>query len=89
MSTTRITDVVQAYHDDNFDDKHAVDAAAEDMLYELCERWGLEYPDDALVDKFAAIMRPTIEESVDWQEIADADEDAREWDEARREAMYK
>ena len=86
--TSRITEVVQAYHDDNFSDRDAMDSAAGDMFYEICEKWGLDYPDDAMIEKFENLMRPLISESVDWQEIADADQDAREWDEARRDAIY-
>ena len=41
-----------------------------------------------MIEKFENLMRPLISESVDWQEIADADQDAREWDEARRDAIY-
>ena len=86
--TSRITDVVQAYHDDGFSDRDAMDSAAGDMCYELCEKWGLEYPSDAELEAFAKVMLPLIDASVDWQEIADADQDAREWDEARRDAIY-
>lgn len=86
---SKITEVVQAYHDDNFDDRHAVEAAAGDMLYDMCESWGLEYPDGKLEDEFAKVMASLIEESVDWQHLADCDENARGWEEARREALYK
>ena len=87
-SVNRITELVQAYHDDNFNNRSAMDSAAGDMLYKLCDLYGLEYPDDSTVDAFAKLMRPVIEDSVDWQQIADDDENAREWDEARREAIY-
>lgn len=85
---SRITDVVQAYHDDGLNNRSSIDSAANDMLDELCEAWGLEYPDEATADRFVEVMRPLIDESVDWQQIADDDENAREWDEARREAIY-
>ena len=84
-----ITDIVQGYHDDGFDDRHAREAAAGVLLYDLCEKYGLEYPDGTLEDNFAKLMYDPIAESVDWEKIADDDENAREYDEAKREAMYK
>lgn len=89
MNTSKITELVQGYHDDGYDDRHAIEAAAGDMLYDTCEHFGLEYPDGAQEEAYAEAMYQLIADSVDWQKIADDDEDAREYDEAKREAMYR
>lgn len=84
-----ITDIVQGYHDDGMDDRHAIEAAAVSILYDTCEKFGLDYPSGKQEDDFAAVMHSLIDESVDWQRIAEDDDNAREYDEAKREAMYK
>lgn len=87
MST--ITEIVQGYHDDGMDNKHAIEAASGYILYDLCEKYGLEYPSGKQEDDFAVAMHSLIDESVDWRKIANDDADAREYDDAKRKAMYR
>lgn len=84
-----ITELVQAYHDDGLTDAQAMDAAAADILEKMSEDYGLEYPSDTDAQVFAVLMRRNIKESVDWGRIAEDDQNAKDWLDARDEALRR
>lgn len=84
-----ITELVQAYHDDGLTDAQAMDAAAADILEKISEDYRLEYSSDTEAQVFAVLMRQNIKNSVDWQQIAEDDQNAKDWLDARDEALRR
>lgn len=83
-----ITDMVQEWHDDGDDNAHAIYNAGEEIIEATIEKYNLE-PTNEQKMRLAFIMHEIIEDSVDWDKISADDENAREWDEAKRSALYK
>lgn len=83
-----ITDMVQVYHNNGDDDEHAVYNAANEIAESACETYDLDRT-TAELTRLEQVLYEIIWHSVDWKQIADDDENAREWDEARRDALGK
>lgn len=81
------TELVQAWHDQGDDDRHAIDNATETIVEMTILDYGLE-PTEAQEAKLNALIREIVESSVDWTKISDADENAKADDEAWRDAIY-
>lgn len=85
---SNITDMAQAWHDDGDDDSHAIDKVTGEILEATIEKYGLE-PTEVQEARLEMILREIVEESIDWKKIADDDDNARGWEDARRSALYK
>ena len=85
----KITKLVQQFHDDGMSDDEAIDTSVAYLLYDACDEYELSYPDDSQITKIADAMRDLVKESVDWEEIEADDENAKEWEEAKRSALYR
>ncbi len=85
----KITKLVQQFHDDGMSDDEAIETSVAYLLYDACDEYELSYPDDSQITKITETMRDLVKESVDWEAIAADDENAREWEKARRSAIYR
>ena len=84
----RLTQLVQAYHDDGADTRHTLDSAADTLIMEQCEDLHIDLTEDEY-NKFMCIMRCVCTDYTDWEAIAEADEEARAYEEAKRSAIYE
>lgn len=83
---SRITDIAQAWHDDGDDDAHVIYQTANEIVEDMAERYGLEMTQAQQMQIEMALHEP-VKNSIDWDKIAEDDENAREWDEARRSGL--
>lgn len=81
-----VTDMAQAWHDDGDDAAHVIYQATNEIVEATIEKYGLE-PTKAQQINLEMALHEIVKESIDWDEIAENDENAREWDEARRAAI--
>jgi len=84
----KLTQLVQAYHDDGADTRHTLDSAADTLIMEQCEALRIDLTDEEY-ERFMCIMRGVCADYTDWDAIARADEEAREYEDAKRSAIYK
>lgn len=88
MASKRLTDWAQAWHDDGCDDKRVIDNVTDELMYDILEAYDLE-PSDHEEAKLEMLLRGIVTEQIDWEEIAENDRNARDYDDARRSAIYE
>ena len=86
MST--VTDMAQAWHDNGDDDAHVIYQVANEIAEATAEKYDLDMT-EAQQAKLEMALHDIVNDSIDWDEIADNDENAREYARAKREAIYK
>lgn len=86
MSTA--TDMFQAWHDDGDDDAHAIAQVTYEIVEDMAERYDLDL-NLAYKAELELLLNKIVRRSIDWDKIAEDDENARGWEEARREALNK
>ncbi len=88
MASKYLTDLAQAWHDDGCDDKRVIDNVLDEVMYDILERYDLE-PSDHEEAKLEMLLRGIVTEQIDWDEIAENDRNARDYDDAKRSALYE
>lgn len=83
-----VTEKAQEWHDDGRDNAHVIYLVANDIVESAIEKWGLEVT-DAQQAQLEMYLHDIVDESIDWEEIEAADENARGWEEAKRDALYR
>lgn len=86
MST--VTDMAQAWHDDGDDNAHVLYNVAEEIAEATIEKYDLE-PSGPQRAKLEMVLHEIIDDSIDWDKIAEDDENARDFEDARMSALYK
>lgn len=88
MASKYLTDLAQAWHDDGCDDKRVIDNVLDEVMYDILERYDLELSDHEEA-KLEMLLRGVVTEQINWDEIAENDRNARDYDDAKRSAPYE
>lgn len=81
-----VTDMAQAWHDDGDDNAHVIYQVSNEIVEATAEKYGLELT-DVQQAQLEIAFHEIVNESIDWDEIAENDRNAQEYDEARRAAI--
>lgn len=88
MTSDVLTEMAQAWHDDGQDDKRVIDNVLDTVMYDFLEKYELELSDHEEA-KLEMLLRGIVTEQINWEAIADADREARDYDDAKRSAIYR
>lgn len=76
------------WHSDGLDDKHVLDNVTDDVMYDIIEKYELDLSDRE-EPKLEMLLRSIISENIDWDALAAADKEVRDYQDAKRSAIYK
>lgn len=88
MATNKLTKLALQWHSDGLDDKQVLDNVLDDVIYDILEEFGIELS-DRQEPRLETIMRSIVDENIDWDELAEADQEARDYEDAKRSAIYE
>ena len=83
MDRQKLTDLAQAYHDDGADTRHVLDSVADDVITDTLEKYNLDVTRKEY-DLMRLAILTILPDAIDWEQIEEADEEARAYDEAKR-----
>lgn len=84
----KLTKMALEWHADGADDKTVLDNVQDTVLYDFLEEYGIELSDRE-EPKLEMLLRSIIGENIDWDALAAADVELRDYNDAKRSAIYK
>lgn len=84
----RLTKMALEWHSDGLDDKRVLDNVLDDVIYDILEEYGIELSDRE-EPRLETTLRSIIDENIDWEALREADIEARDYQDAKRSAIYK
>ena len=84
----RLTKMALEWHSDGLYDKRVLDNVLDEVLYDFLDKYGLELSDRE-EPRLEMLLRSIISENIDWEELRAADDEARDYNDAMRSALYE
>lgn len=84
----KLTKQALEWHSDGLDDGRVLDNVLDEVLYDFLEEYGIELSDRE-EPRLEMLLRSIISENIDWSALEDADREARDYEDARRSAIYE
>lgn len=84
----KLTKMALEWHSDGLDDGRVLDNVLDEVLYDFLEEYGIELSDRE-EPRLEMLLRSIISENIDWSALEDADREARDYEDARRSAIYE
>lgn len=88
MATNKLTKMALEWHSDGLDNGRVVDNVLDEVLYDFLEDYGIELS-DRQEPRLEMLLRSIISENIDWDALIEADKEARDYDDAKRSALYE
>lgn len=85
---SQTTELAQYWHDDGDDNAHVIYKVTREIVESTIEKYELEVT-EAQQAQLETLLHDIVNDSIDWDELADADENARGWYEAKMDALNK
>lgn len=84
----KLTKLALEWHSDGLEDKQVLDNVLDEVLYDFLDKYGLELSDRE-EPRLEMLLRSIISENIDWDALAEADMEAKDYADARRSALYE
>lgn len=84
----RLTKMALEWHSDGLDDRRVLDNVLDEVLYDFLDEYDLELSDRE-EPRLEILLRSIISENIDWEELRAADDEARDYSDAMRSALYE
>ena len=84
----KLTKMALEWHSDGLNDKRVLDNVADELMYDLLEEYGIELSDRE-EPRLEMLLRSIISENINWDALLEADAEARDYDDAKRSAIYE
>lgn len=88
MAINKLTKMALEWHGDGLDDSRVIDNVLDEVLYDFLEEYGIELSDRE-EPRLEVLLRSIISENINWDALLEADAEARDYDDARRSAIYE
>lgn len=88
MATNKLTKLALQWHSDGLEDKQVLDNVLDNVIYDILEEYGIELSDRE-EPRLETTLRSIIDENIDWEALREADIEARDYQDAKRSAIYK
>lgn len=88
MAINKLTRIALDWHADGLDDDRVLDNVLDTVLYDFLEEYGIELSDRE-EPRFEMLLRSIISENINWDALSEADQEARDYNDAKRSAIYK
>ena len=84
----KLTKLALEWHSDGIEDKQVLDNVVDGVIYDILEEYGIELSDRE-EPRLEMLLRSIISENIDWDALAEADMEAKDYADAKRSAIYK
>lgn len=88
MAVNKLTKLALDWHSDGIEDKRVLDNVVDEVVYDFLEEYGIELSDRE-EPRFEMLLRSIISENINWDALKEADQEARDYADAKRSAIYK
>ena len=86
--TNAVTELARKWNADGQDHAHIIYNVSDEIAQEMIDKFDLDVT-DAQGARLEMALHDIVEDSIDWDVLADDDENAADWEDARRSAIYK
>lgn len=83
-----LTKEALTWHSDGLEDSRVLDNVTDTVIYDLLDKWGIDLSDRE-EPKLTMLLRSIISENINWDALLEADQEARDYDDAKRSAIYR
>lgn len=88
MAVNKLTKLALDWHSDGIEDTRVLDNVVDEVIYGFLEEYGIELSDRE-EPRFEMLLRSIISENINWDALREADQEARDYADAKRSAIYK
>ena len=88
MAVNKLTKMALDWHSDGIEDTRVLDNVVDEVIYDFLEEYGIELSDRE-EPRFEMLLRSIISENINWDALKEADQEARDYADAKRSAIYK
>ena len=88
MAVNKLTKMALDWHSDGIEDTRVLDNVVDEVIYDFLEEYGVELSDRE-EPRFEMLLRSIISENINWDALREADQEARDYADAKRSAIYK
>lgn len=88
MAVNKLTKLALDWHSDGIEDTRVLDNVVDEVIYDFLEEYGIELSDRE-EPRFEMLLRSIISENINWDALKEADQEARDYADAKRSAIYK
>ena len=85
---SKLTDAARDYNNEGQDTAHIIYNVTEEVVEKMQEEWGIDLTPVQATAIENALHEP-VRDSIAWDILEQDDESAREWEDAKRSAIYK
>lgn len=84
----KVTEIALDWHADGQDNAHVICNTSEEIVQAMIDDYGLELT-DAQATQLEVYLHEIVDNSIDWDALSEADDELRDYVEAKRDAIYK
>ena len=88
MAVNKLTKLALDWHSDGIEDTRVLDNVVDEVIYDFLEEYGIELSDRE-EPRFEMLLRSIISVNINWDALREADQEARDFADAKRSAIYK
>ena len=88
MAVNKLTKLALDWHSDGIEDTRVLDNVVDEVIYDFLEEYGIELSDRE-EPRFEMLLRSIISENINWDALREADQEARDYADAKRSAIHK
>jgi hypothetical protein len=88
MAVNKLTRLALDWHSDGIEDTRVLDNVVDEVIYDFLEEYGIELSDRE-EPRFEMLLRSIISENINWDALKEADQEARDYADAKRSAIYE
>lgn len=84
---TKVTEAARAWNADGQDKAHIIYNVSDEIAQDMIDKYDLDVT-DAQGAALEMALHPIVEDSIDWEQLEEDDQNARDWEDAKRSAIY-
>lgn len=84
----KITKMALEWNELGLSDKQIIDDVVDEMMYEIIDGYDLELSDSEQA-KLEMLIRGVVPEAIEWEVLEEANQEAADYEDAKRSAIYK
>lgn len=84
----KITKIALDYNAEGLSDKKIIENTVDEIMYEIIDNYDLDLSDSDQA-KLEMLLRGTVPENIEWEVLEEANQEAADYEDAKRSAIYE
>ena len=84
----KLTEMAEFWQQDGLPDSQIIDNVTDEVLYDFVDQYDLHLSDRQEAH-LTMLIRSIVTDEVDWDKLGENNENAADWEDAKRSAIYK